>query len=217
MTKTKNITDFRRARSDDQKAERRHAILSAAREHLAEVGFESFSMGPLAKAVGIARGTLYLYFETREEVLLALYVEEIQRWVDAVIERTPPGTDAETFLATYFQTATDPPLYLQLARASSVIEQNISLKRLIDLKMASRDLIFRVGKHMATLFELPPEKAILLVISLFTLLLGVSQLTQPLPVELGLLPPEIQELVQMMDAERLFLDAGVWMLKGVDR
>ncbi|QUR68174.1 TetR family transcriptional regulator [Mycobacterium spongiae] len=218
MAQATKITDFQRARSDDQKARRRQAIVTAARQHLADVGFESFSMGTLAKAVGIARGTLYLYFETREEVLLALYVEEIQLWVDAVIDATPAGTGAEPFLAAFFRTATDAPLYLQLAaRAGSVIEQNISLQRLIDLKMAARDLAFRVGEHVATLFELTPEQAIGVVTSLLSLLLGVSQMTHPLPVEQGALPPQVQELVQMMDAERLFLDAGLWMLNGVRR
>ena len=33
----------------------------------------SFSMANLAKLAGVAKGTLYLYFATREEVFLALY------------------------------------------------------------------------------------------------------------------------------------------------
>ena len=216
MAKTTRITDFRRARSDDQKARRREAILSAARQHFAEVGFEQFAMGPLAEAVGIARGTLYLYFETREEVLLALYVEEIERLVDAIIDGTPPGIDAPAFVRAYYQIATASPLYLELAaRSNNSIEQNCSVDRLVELKTATRDLAFRVGDHVAQLFGMTPEKAIRFVTSLFGLLVGVAQLTQSPAVEIDLLPPEIHKLDQMMDTERLFLDAGVWMLNGV--
>jgi AcrR family transcriptional regulator len=53
--------DFRRARSEPEKERRRRDILAAARAQLAQVGVESFSMVPLAKETGVARGTLYLY------------------------------------------------------------------------------------------------------------------------------------------------------------
>lgn len=53
------------ARHDDQKSRRRAAILDAADRLLREEGFDTFAMAPLARRAGIAKGTLYLYFETR--------------------------------------------------------------------------------------------------------------------------------------------------------
>jgi AcrR family transcriptional regulator len=54
-----------RARSAEQKALRRHAVLDAAETYFLEVGYEAFSMAQLAKKTGLAKGTLYLYFTTR--------------------------------------------------------------------------------------------------------------------------------------------------------
>ena len=54
-----------RARSAEQKALRRRAVLEAAETYFLEVGYETFSMSNLAKNVGLAKGTLYLYFQTR--------------------------------------------------------------------------------------------------------------------------------------------------------
>ena len=64
-----------RARTQDQKHFRRQQILDAAKMHFEDVGYESFSMANLAKLAGVAKGTLYLYFATREEVFLALYAK----------------------------------------------------------------------------------------------------------------------------------------------
>ena len=49
-----------RARTAEQKALRRRAVLEAAETYFLEVGYEAFSMANLAKSIGIAKGTLYL-------------------------------------------------------------------------------------------------------------------------------------------------------------
>ena len=60
----------RRARSEEQKAQRRQAVLEAAETYFLDVGYEAFSMAQLAKRAGLIKGTLYLYFRTREELFL---------------------------------------------------------------------------------------------------------------------------------------------------
>ena len=42
-------------------------------------------MANLAKLAGVAKGTLYLYFLTREEVFLALYTQSLLRWSDSFV------------------------------------------------------------------------------------------------------------------------------------
>jgi AcrR family transcriptional regulator len=69
-----------RARSEEQKTLRRNAVLKVAELYFLEVGYEAFSMSHLAKKAGVAKGTLYLYFETREEIFLTLYEQSLIRW-----------------------------------------------------------------------------------------------------------------------------------------
>ena len=58
----------KRARSDEQKLFRRQQIMTAATELFHDVGYDGFSMALLADRAGVVKGTLYLYFKTREEV-----------------------------------------------------------------------------------------------------------------------------------------------------
>jgi AcrR family transcriptional regulator len=56
--------------------ERRKEILEAAREHFQKKGYESTTMQGLMQALNIAKGTIYHYFESKEEILEAV-VEDL--------------------------------------------------------------------------------------------------------------------------------------------
>ena len=51
--------------------EKRDAILEAAKQRLRKYGIQKTKMQEIAKDVGIAVGTLYLYFKNKNEVLIA--------------------------------------------------------------------------------------------------------------------------------------------------
>jgi len=52
--------------------EREHEILDAARDVFARDGYERASIDSIAERVGIAKGTVYLHFSSKEEILRAL-------------------------------------------------------------------------------------------------------------------------------------------------
>ncbi|MBL4907264.1 MAG: TetR family transcriptional regulator [Sneathiella sp.] len=72
----------KRAINDRQKEARREAILKGARDLFTEAGFFDVSMAMIAKHSGLAKGTVYLYFKTKEEIFLALSTEELEAWLD---------------------------------------------------------------------------------------------------------------------------------------
>ena len=76
---------LKRARTQDQKHFRRQQILEAAEQHFHDVGYEAFSMASLAKLAGVVKGTLYLYFKTREEVFLTLYNRSLSRYSETFL------------------------------------------------------------------------------------------------------------------------------------
>ena len=53
-------------------AERKNEILDAAEELFAARGYEETSTGDILDRVGIARGTLYYHFKSKEDILDAL-------------------------------------------------------------------------------------------------------------------------------------------------
>jgi AcrR family transcriptional regulator len=69
----------------DQRVDAQHnraAILAAAHDLLST--HETVSMNAIAKKAGVANGTLYRHFSTREELILELYCHDVQRHADTV-------------------------------------------------------------------------------------------------------------------------------------
>lgn len=56
-------------------ADRPAAIRKALRDLVAERGFHGASMGAVAKEAGVATGTAYVHYESKEELVYATYLE----------------------------------------------------------------------------------------------------------------------------------------------
>ena len=63
---------MQRARSETEKLEREGSILTATEILLRESDYDSMTMQAVATAAGLAKGTLYLYFTSRESLVLAI-------------------------------------------------------------------------------------------------------------------------------------------------
>ena len=54
-------------------------ILDGARRMFLELGFDGASMGDIARAAGVSKGTLYVYFDSKEALFAALVHDERRR------------------------------------------------------------------------------------------------------------------------------------------
>ena len=63
---------MRRAIREDQKLVRRQQILDTAWGLFQENDYEHVNIIDVAKGAGLAKGTVYLYFKTKEELFLSL-------------------------------------------------------------------------------------------------------------------------------------------------
>lgn len=59
-----------------QDPRKRQQILAGARKVFHENGFDAASMNDIARAAGVSKGTLYVYFESKERLFLDLVAEE---------------------------------------------------------------------------------------------------------------------------------------------
>src|SRR2546426_11810963 len=74
----------------------RARILAAAEERFAAFGYRRTGIAEIARDAGVAPGTLYRYFENKEEIFRAVMRDGLERWLDTarqVIAR--PGTAIE--------------------------------------------------------------------------------------------------------------------------
>lgn len=206
---------FQRARSEAQKQERRRDILAAARLHLAQAGVDGFTMAPLAAAAGVSRASLYLYFATREEVLLALYLEETRAWLADLAELTGPDMAVEDYLRAVYTSAGRRPLFMELApRVSGVIESKVSIESLTESKRVAATLVQVAGQRTAEALGRPVEQGVELAMGLFALLLGVTQGWRVPDVDVGLLPADVQPLLEGEEAVDAFVRFGRWLVDG---
>jgi AcrR family transcriptional regulator len=67
---------------------RRKEILTASLQLFVQKGFTETSMREIARAAGVGKSTLYDYFSSKDEILIAYVVEEVQQltaWAEEII------------------------------------------------------------------------------------------------------------------------------------
>ena len=79
----------------DEDTSKRRQILDGAREVYMELGFDGASMGEIARAAGVSKGTLYVYFTDKTALFEAIVEEETRT---AVLFSFDPDRDIATNL-----------------------------------------------------------------------------------------------------------------------
>ena len=136
---------FQRARSEEQRAVRRQAILDTAEAMLAEMPVAALSLNELSRRVGLAKSNVLRYFESREAVLLELLDAAWREWLDALADALPSGDPAvpvaervEQIAALLARTLVDRPMLCELGSASAaVLEHNVSVEVAMRFKRAA--------------------------------------------------------------------------------
>ena len=67
-----------------QREEREQLILRAAEELLAEKGYHEMSMDEIATRVGVAKGTVYLHFPSKDELLFTLITRDMGSFITTI-------------------------------------------------------------------------------------------------------------------------------------
>src|ERR1700759_4731570 len=60
----------------EEESSKRRQILEGARKVFLELGFDGASMGEIARAAGVSKGTLYVYFADKSRLFEAIVEEE---------------------------------------------------------------------------------------------------------------------------------------------
>lgn len=129
-------TTFQRARSEEQRALRRQAILDAAAAMLRQMPVSDLSLNELSRRVGLAKSNVLRYFDSREDVLLQLLADATREWLaelaaevpSAVRRRASFNRRAEQLAAAIAGTLAERPMLCDLLSAqASVLEHNVSV------------------------------------------------------------------------------------------
>src|SRR5882762_11117149 len=93
-------------RGDRNGGDKRERILAAAERIFARHGFFAARVSEIAKEAGVADGTIYLYFKSKDDLLISLF-EHRMKQVNAVllqaIDARPPADQLRAFIQAYLQ------------------------------------------------------------------------------------------------------------------
>jgi len=197
-----------RARSDDAKRARRQFILSTADQLLRHEGFDAFTMNKLSAATDLAKGTLYLYFATREELVMALYTDLNDGWILRFIEseKQMVALDYDALCVRFYQSFVADALLVDLAaRVTSGLEPHVPLAAWIAAKQAQMRSAKRLGGMYCQIFGCDPAQAQRLAWAFLAALSGAQQRAID-PGDSTTIPENLQKLGRIMSPKHVFLN-----------
>jgi len=101
-----------RYRTENQPADKRQRILQAAVQAFSEKGYSKATIAEIAHKAGVADGTVYEYFENKEDVLLSIAEERFREHLEQ-LKQTFSGNNLPKklwlFMQTHFQQYLDDP------------------------------------------------------------------------------------------------------------
>lgn len=148
-------------------AGRREEIINACEKLYQSMSFKEITLKEIGNAVPFSRPTIYNYFQTREEIFLALYKREYDRWnadLAAVLEE-PADLSATELADRIAKSLTKREQLLKLLSMNNYdMEANCRPELLTDFKTAyGRSMYFMrkiLRKHCAWMSEAEVEQVI---------------------------------------------------------
>src|SRR5215217_4506856 len=86
------------ALEDGTESAKRRQILEGARKVFLARGFDGASMGESAKVAGVSKGTLYVYFDSKESLFEALTTEEKRGLAEVLFKLDAKDPDVRAVL-----------------------------------------------------------------------------------------------------------------------
>jgi AcrR family transcriptional regulator len=178
-----------RATTDEQKNERRESILAAASGLYAREEYESISVARIAAEAGVAKGTVFVYFSSKEAIFLDLALRSFEEWF-AEIERIfevgggKTRLEAEEMARKIVDTLAGRRTMLRLASLShAILERNVALDESLRFKRAVLDSLARLGSDLHPFFPaVSQERSLSFLLGVYSVVLGATAV-QVLPAE----------------------------------
>src|SRR5260221_13984353 len=193
----------RRARNDEAKQLRRSAILATAWQLFQGMSYSAIAMAEVAERAGLAKGTLYLYFKTKEELFLALQEQQLADWFDevdrALAADRADWTSGDVVSLLCRTLERRPGVARLLAILSPTLEQNIPFAEALRFKRQLAERLAGTGALLERRLPfLAAGEGARLLLRCPALVVGPPHLPDPAPVmrqgpaEPGMAPFDIQ-------------------------
>jgi TetR/AcrR family transcriptional regulator len=180
-----STTTFQRARKPEEIQARRETLLAAAAELFDAEGPLGAGLNAIAARAGFTKSNVYRYFESREEVLLNLFLDEMGQLVPAVtaaIAATAEGDLDALAQALTTEFVSRQRLGQLTSILSSTLEANVSEETIVMVKRTMGGMVAEIAAALRTrLSRASAEDAIWAVTMIGSLVAGMWPGAHPAP------------------------------------
>lgn len=171
---------MKRAKDDKDKILRKQDISIAAYQLYIENNYKLPSVIEIAKRARIAKGTIYIYFNSREEIFLGILEAQIHKWFDHIensIDMTNPCTESIVDSICNFIHSNNNFLPL-LSILNTILEKNLDNNITYEFKKRTvRRLKIMSNKIAHKFVNIDEESAAKLLLQGYALIIGLWQVT----------------------------------------
>lgn len=171
-----------RAIGTEDKEVRRQAILDAAERLFVKHPERMASVSEVAESAGLGKGTVYLYFPSKEEMLLALHERHVAVFFRELMKKLAekgPLTFDDVFPVTR-EHLIRAPGYLELtSRCFGLMDREIPADTALAFKARIASTLQDAGTHLDRHFGLEPGGGVTLLLHSYGMIVGLWQLLHP--------------------------------------
>ncbi|WP_405946408.1 TetR/AcrR family transcriptional regulator [Streptomyces prunicolor] len=171
-----------RARSAAAKQQRERAILDAARSLGAERSVREVTLTDIAAAVGMHKSAMLRYFETREQIFLALTAEGWEDWSAELRVRLSEVADGDSdaVAAVIAQTLVARPFFCDLlAQAPLNLERNVSLDSVYEFKTVVLGVVASLATELCRILAIAGRAAVDVIATATSMAGALLQMAAP--------------------------------------
>jgi AcrR family transcriptional regulator len=165
------------------KAERRQVILDAVESLYVRHPDRMPSVSEVAEAAGLAKGTVYLYFPSKEEMLLALHERHVALFFSELMKKLagPGPLDFDDIFPVTRDHLIRQPGYLPLtSRCFGMMDREIPIDAALEFKARVAQILAGAGAALERHFSgLGPGGGVVILLHSYGLIVGLWQLLHP--------------------------------------
>jgi AcrR family transcriptional regulator len=181
------VSKIKRANGEQEKGERKSEILERADELFKDRSFDELRMADLAAELGLAKGTLYLYFPSKEALFLALLSDRLEAAFAKLFEvlggaSTVPVNPELVVAGAAEVMAEDLTLPRLLSIMHTVLESRLPFEEALAFKRGLAMRLDEAGSRLAAaLPPLSPSEGRRYFLYLYAQVVGLASLTDLSP------------------------------------
>lgn len=176
----KNNKQKKRAISNEAKAKRKQAIIESAKYLYEKEKNLSIPISDIAKNAGLAKGTIYLYFKTRETMDLEILNQVIGNCFDSLDSAMENKAVPESLIKLLSDFGSDFLIVNLGSRYNLLMEKCGDYELIVTFKEYLNQRIEKTSSKIKKVFPgLEIKEIIELLIGSFSLMIGLSQMAEP--------------------------------------